>query len=310
MKKVILDVDTGVDDAWAILLALRSPELSVQGITTVAGNVDCDLTTKNTLRILELAGHTEIPVAQGLSKPIMGDLQTGKIAHGDDGIGNVNLPEPKGKPVNQHAVDFLIERIMAAPGEIALLPVGPLSNIATALLQEPRLAGAVREAIIMGGAVTVTGNRTPSAEFNIYTDPEAARIVFSSGMPITLVGLDVTRQTLLRQQHLDYLRKLADPVAQFVARSARVYLEFARQRFGRDGCALHDPLTVGVAIDRSLVKTRNLFVGIETRGEFTRGATVGDLYGTTKLPPNAAVCLEADIERFVDLFVKRISLAI
>lgn len=307
MKKVILDVDTGVDDAWAILLALRSPELSVQGITTVAGNVDCDLTTKNTLRILELAGRPEIPVARGLSKPIMCDLHTGKVAHGDDGIGNVDFPEPQGRPLDQHAVDFLIERIMAAPGEISLLPVGPLSNIATALLKEPRLVGAVREVIIMGGAVTVPGNRTPAAEFNIYTDPEAARIVFSSGLPITLVGLDVTRRTLLRQHHLEYLGQFADPVAQFVARSAQVYLEFARQRFGRDGCALHDPLTVGVAIDRSLVQTKDLFVGIETRGELTRGATVGDWYGTSKLPPNAAVCLEADFERFVNLFVERIT---
>lgn len=307
MKKVILDVDTGVDDAWAILLALRSPELSIQGITTVAGNVGCEQTTKNTLRILELAGRPEIPVAQGLAKPLLSELHTGKVAHGDDGIGNVNFPDPQGKPVDQHAVDFLIETVMTAPGEITLLPVGPLSNIATALLKEPRLATAVRETIIMGGAVTVPGNRTPAAEFNIYTDPEAAKIVFTSGIPITLVGLDATRRTLLRQHHLDYLSGIDNPITQFVARSAQVYLDFARRRFGLDGCALHDPLTVGAAIDRSLIRTKDLYIGIETKGEYTRGATVGDMYGTTKLTPNAAVCLEAATERFVDLFVQRIA---
>ncbi len=307
MKKVILDVDTGVDDAWAILLALRSPELQVEAITTVAGNVDADLTTKNTLRILELAGNTSIPVARGCGAPLLSELHTGKVAHGDDGIGNVNFPEPKRQTVPVHAVDLLIEKIMSQPKEITLLPVGPLTNIALALLREPRLAQAVKEVIIMGGAVTVPGNRTPAAEFNIYIDPEAARIVLAAGMPLTLVGLDVTRKTLLTEEHLAYMRQFDGAIPRFITQSAQVYLEFARRRFGRNGCALHDPLAVGVAIDRTLVKTQAMPVGIETRGEFTRGATVGDVYGTTRLPPNAEVCLDVDVDRFVKLFVERMT---
>jgi purine nucleosidase len=307
VKRVILDVDTGVDDAWAIMFALKSPEIEIEAITTVAGNVELELTTKNTLRILEMMKATYIPVGRGMDRPFLRELKTGKVAHGDDGLGNMGIAGPVIRESKTHAVDMLIKHIMNSPGQITLIPVGPLSNIAAAYLKEPRIAEAVKEVIIMGGAVMVPGNRTPAAEFNIYTDAEAAKIVFGSKMPMTLVGLDVTRKTLLRPEHLEYLRSLGTAEAEFVARSAQIYLDFSKKRFGINGCALHDPLTVGVAIDASLVETREMYVDVEITGEITRGKTLGDYYGTTGKEPNMKVCMDVDADRFVDLFVNRIA---
>ncbi len=307
MKKVIIDVDTGVDDAWAIMFALNSPELQIVAITTVAGNVELDLTTKNTLRILGLMKADNIPVGRGIDRPLLRPLKTGKIAHGDDGLGNVGVPETTRKESTQHGVDMIIDTIMKNPGEITLIPVGPLTNVAVAFLKEPSIAEKVKEVIIMGGAVAVPGNITPAAEFNISTDPEAAKIVFSSGMPITLVGLDVTRKTLMRSAHIEKLASLGTPAGDFVSRSAKIYFDFSKRRFGLDGCALHDPLTVGIAVDRSLVKTEKHYVDVEVSGDITRGKTLADVYGTRGKEENMEVCLEVDAERFVDMFVQRIS---
>ncbi len=307
VKRVIMDVDTGVDDAWALMFALKSPEIELEAITTVAGNVELELTTKNSLRVLEMMKATDVPVGRGLDRPFLRPLKTGKVAHGDDGLGNLGIAPPVIRESKTHAVDMIIKTIMNHPGQITLMPVGPLSNIAAAYLKEPKIAEAVQEVIIMGGAVMVPGNRTPAAEFNIYTDAEAAKIVFHSGMPITLVGLDVTRKTLLRPEHLDKLKTLGTPEADFVYRSAQIYLDFSKKRFGINGCALHDPLTVGVAIDPTLVTVQSMYVDVEIVGEITRGKTLGDYYGTTGKEPNMKVCMDVDADRFVDLFVSRIS---
>jgi purine nucleosidase len=307
MQRVIMDVDMGVDDAWAIIFALSSPELKIEAFTTVAGNVELDLTTQNTLKILEMMGATHIPVGRGIGRPFMRELKTGKVAHGDDGLGNIGIPEASIKESNIHGVDLMIQTIMDNPNDITLIPVGPLTNVAAAILKEPRIVNNVKDVLIMGGAVLVPGNRSPAAEFNIYTDPEAAKIVFASGMPMTLVGLDVTRKTLLRPHHLDLMAALGTAAGDFISRSAQIYLDFSKRRFGINGCALHDPLTVGVAIDRSLVTVKRMYVDVETVGEITRGETLADYYGTTGKEPNMDVCLDVDGDRFVDLFVKRIA---
>src|SRR2546426_10720650 len=195
MYRIILDTDPGIDDALALFLALASPELQLEAITTVSGNVHVDLTTRNALTLLELAGRTDIPVARGCDRPLSRQPVFAEYVHGQNGLGGVELPEPQLQPVGQHAVDLIIERVMAAPREITLVPIGPLTNIALALRKEPRIAEHVREVVIMGGALRVPGNVTPEAEFNIYADPHAAHIVFHAGWPIRLVSLDVTNKT-------------------------------------------------------------------------------------------------------------------
>jgi len=186
--RLLFDGDPGIDDAMAIIFALKSDNVKLEGITTVGGNVNLDHTTQNALRILEVAGHPEVPVARGVAKPLLRDLESTGEVHGENGLGNVNLSSPRTKEKPIHAVDLIIKTIMDNPGEITLVPVGPLTNIAVAVVKEPRLKGYVKEVVIMGGAVTVAGNITSEAEFNVYADPEAAKIVFHSGMPITLVG--------------------------------------------------------------------------------------------------------------------------
>jgi len=193
-EKIILDTDPGVDDALAILLAISSPEIQLEALTTTQGNVILEKATRNALSVLELVHASHIPVARGSVVPLVQPLRLSAYVHGESGLGNAQLPEPMAKPVPQHAVDYLIERVLAEPGEISIFPIGPLTNIAMAIRKQPRFAKAVRELVIMGGAILEHGNITPQAEFNIYVDPHAAYIVFHSGIPITLIPLDVTHK--------------------------------------------------------------------------------------------------------------------
>ena len=290
----------------AILFALKSDNVKLEGITTVGGNISLDQTTQNALRILEVAGHPEVPVARGVAKPLLRDLRSTGEVHGKDGLGNVNLPLPRIKEKSIHAVDLILNTILDNPREITLVPVGPLTNIAMAVVKEPRLKDYVKDVVIMGGAVTVAGNITSEAEFNIYTDPEAAKIVFHSGMPVTLVGLDVTMKTLLKPEHLTEIEKANTPVTRLVGKIAKHYMKFYKEVIGVDGCGLHDPLAVAVAIDKSLVKTRRLYVTVETKGEITAGETVGDLRAlkeSARKPPNMDVCVEVESERFLRMFI-------
>ena len=205
-----------------------------------------------------------------------------------------------------NTLNFIINKIMEDPGEITLVAVGPLTNIAVAITLEPRIIEEVKEVIIMGGAVTVAGNITSEAEFNIYTDPEAAKIVFNSGMPITLVGLDVTMKTLLKEEHLNQILEVNTPITRFLEKIVKHYMRFYKEIVNVDGCGLHDPLAVGVAIDRTLVMSRPIFVDVETKGEITYGETIGDLRpGSegTRRPPNMNVCVDVDSDRFLDMFV-------
>jgi inosine-uridine nucleoside N-ribohydrolase len=272
--RVIIDTDPGVDDALALLLAMRSPELKIEGITPVAGNVPLDLTLSNALRMVEIAGRKDIPVAAGLPAPLLRRLVTAEYAHGENGLDGAVFPEPTLRPIAERAPEFIRRVVRAHPGEVTLLTIGPLSNVAAALRSDPELAKMVRGITMMGGSLS-GGNVTPAAEFNVYVDPEAARIVFQSGIPITMVGLDVTRKTMVSEEHVRTLEAHSNPVSQAAAKIARHLLEHARKEGFIAGPNMHDPLAVSSFLDPSLVKLEKFYVDVETFGEMTAGETLG-----------------------------------
>ncbi|MCH1624569.1 nucleoside hydrolase [Ferdinandcohnia quinoae] len=303
MKKVIFDVDTGIDDALAMAYALNSPELQVLGFTTCFGNVSVEEATRNTLAILELM-EKSVPVYAGAAKPLVREPREGyaKRVHGEDGLGNVLDFNPTTKAEVMSAADFIIEQVKKLPHEITIIAVGPLTNLMLAIQKEPEIKSLIKEVVIMGGAVYVPGNKTPYAEANIITDPEAAEIVLSSGMPITLVGLDVTLQTLLPKSTLGKWRETNSVVAQFFANMTEFYMDFYESNYpGIGGCGLHDPLAVGVAIDSSFVETKTVNVRVITEGEEV-GKTVPNL----EVEPKVQVCTEVDADRFVQHFLERV----
>ena len=277
--RVIIDTDPGVDDALALLLAMRSPELKIEGITAVAGNVPLTLTLPNALRMVAIAGRDDIPVAAGASSPLLRRLVTATYVHGENGLGGAVFPEPKRKPVAEPAAEFIRQIVRKYPGEVALLTIGPLTNIAAALSLDAELARVVRVLVMMGGSLS-GGNITPAAEFNIYVDPEAARIVFQSGIPITMVGLDVTRKTSLTDEHVRVLEAAQNPVSQAAATIARNTLNRNLERGFLAGPNMHDSLAVAGFIDPSILQFQDYYVDVETAGELTAGETLG--YG-----PNA-----------------------
>jgi len=304
MKRIIIDTDPGVDDALAFLLALASPEIQLEALTTTQGNVTLETATRNALAVLELANASHIPVVAGSVVPLVAPLRASTHVHGESGIGNTKPRIPKGKPLPQHAVDYLIERALAEPGELSIFPIGPLTNIAMAIRKEPKFASAVKELVIMGGAVLEHGNMTPQAEFNIYVDPHAAHIVFHAGIPITLIPLDVTHKCLFKQPHVNRLMKIKSPITQFIKEATEVYLEFSYSR-GYDGSALHDPLTLATVIAPELFTLKELYVDVDHSGGVSTGKTFGDFYGTTQKQPNMKVALGVKGDAFIDLFVER-----
>jgi len=319
-RRIILDTDPGIDDAMAVLLALRSPELKVEAITVVAGNVPVELAAENALKLVELAGRTGVIIAKGAARPLQRALVTAEAIHGENGLGDVALPAPKVALDRRHAVQVIHDLIDANPGQITLVPVGPLTNIAMSLLQYPDLAAKTREIILMGGTVGA-GNATPAAEANIHQDAEAAKIVFESGIPIIMVDLTACAQARLTRNDAARLRESTDAIARFVAAISEPYLRFA-ERFGSSGAAIHDALAVGIAIDPLVAKTvRPVHVDIETKGEFAYGATVTNLGLTIehserrgnrfvivdfpRVKANAAYPAVVDGERFVRMFLQR-----
>lgn len=307
-RRILIDCDPGIDDALALLLALRSPELRVEAVTVTAGNVPADRGAANALQLLELAGRSEIPVAMGARRPLLRPLITGEAIHGENGLGGVDLPAPAARLDRRHAADLIIELVTAHPGEITLVAIAPLTNLALALSKEPSIASLIAEIILMGGSLGA-GNITPAAEYNIFADAEAARIVFHAGIPITMLQLTATCQAVLTRRHLEEWKASGSPVAAAAAAMADHYLSVYERR-GLPGGHLHDPLAVGLAIDKTLVlASERLRVEIETRGEFTDGATVADRRPgrSEDRPPNAEVPLRIDGERFVRLLVERLS---
>jgi inosine-uridine nucleoside N-ribohydrolase len=319
-KKIIIDTDPGTDDALALMLALNSPELDVRAITVVPGNVTAAMGLDNALRMVSLANRCDIPVAAGAQHPLFQKLTTAEFWHGKNGLGNVELPASKCKVDPRFGPDLIIELVHASPHEITLVPVGPLTNIALAVEKDPSIVPLVKEVILMGGSIS-GGNVTAAAEFNIYNDPEAAQTVFQAGWPLTMVGLEVGDKALFTHKYLDELGQTHGPMNDFVASVLKFMVGLAAT-FGSPGSPMYDPSAVAVAIDSSLVKVQEMHVDVETRGQFTRGETVGNRHGEVerdvvhgdryviegvdKVTPNAKVCVDVDADRFLQLFVSRI----
>jgi len=287
-SRVIIDTDPGVDDALALLLAMRSPVLTIEAITPVAGNVPLALTLPNALRLVEIAGRTNIPVAAGAKAPLMRRLVTATYAHGENGLGGAVFPEPTTKPVPEPAAEYIRRVVRKYPHEVTLITLGPLTNIAAALDSDPELAPLVRGLTMMGGSLS-GGNITPAAEFNIYVDPEAARIVFQSGIPITMVGLDVTRKTSLTDEHVRLLEGAQNPVSQAAAKIGRNAINHNRERGFLVGPNMHDSLAVAAFLDPTILKWQEYYVDVETTGELTAGETLGysPVAGDLKRKPEA-----------------------
>jgi inosine-uridine nucleoside N-ribohydrolase len=298
---IVIDCDPGHDDAIAILLAVASPELDVRAITTVAGNQTLDKTTRNALVVLEIAGRTDIPVAAGAAAPLRRPLRTAAHVHGESGLDGPVLPEPSARPVDVDAGDLLAEAI--EPG-VVLVATAPLTNIALLLERRPDVRQRLEAMVWMGGAIG-EGNVTPAAEFNAFVDPEAAAAVFASGIPITMIGLDVTHKALFTRAHADRLRGTGR-AGRFVAELSDFFQRFHEVSYGLQGSPIHDAVAVAQVIDPTLLTTRRVSVAIETDSQFCDGRTVVDLRATTGRPPNADVGVDIDADRFLELLVGRI----
>ncbi|WP_457648773.1 nucleoside hydrolase [Profundibacter sp.] len=308
-RKIIIDTDPGQDDAVAILLALASPEeIEVIGITAVAGNVPLPLTHKNARIICELAGKTDIPVYAGCDRPLAHDLVTAEHVHGKTGLDGPNLPDPTMQLTDGHAVDYIIDTLRHAPaGTITLCPLGPLTNIATAFQKAPDIIEKVQEIILMGGAYFEVGNITPAAEFNIYVDPEAADIVFKSGVPIVVMPLDVTHKALVTKERNDAFRDIGTPVGIAVAKMTEFFERFDKEKYGSEGAPLHDPCVTAYLIKPELFKGRHVNVEIETKSDLTRGMTVADWWDVTDRPSNALFIGDVDADGFFALLTERLA---
>jgi len=305
-RRILIDTDPGIDDACAILLALASPELSVEGLSIVHGNCSLEQATGNALAVLELANAMHIPVAKGCELPLVQPSLLAPETHGETGLGYAKLPRPRTRPVTQHSVDFLIEQILKSPGEITLLAIGPLTNVALAIRQEPRIVEALKEIIIMGGALRYEGNTTALAEFNTYVDPHAARIVYHAGIPTTLVPLDVTYQCILTPGDVNRLLATDSPITQFVADSTRFYMEFHDEYQKIEGCVINDPLALALIFAPELCTYQELPVDVDLSGGICMGKTVADFYNYGKKPANMRVALGVRARDFIDLFVERL----
>jgi purine nucleosidase len=306
-RKIIIDTDPGQDDAVAILLALASPELEVVGIAAVAGNVPLSFTETNALKICELAGKTETKVYSGAVRPLLRPLVTAEHVHGKTGLDGPDLPEPTMKLQDGHAVDFLVETLMAEEsGSITLCALGPLTNIALALIREPRIAPRIRELVLMGGAYFEVGNITPTAEFNIHVDPHAADVVFRSGVPIVMMPLDVTHKALTSSARVAAFRKLGNKAGEAVAEMLGFSERFDKEKYAGDGAPLHDPCVIAYLIQPELFSGRECNVEIEIGSELTMGMSVVDWWGVTDRRKNAMVMGDVDDDAFFALLASRI----
>ncbi|HLZ62313.1 MAG TPA: nucleoside hydrolase [Ktedonosporobacter sp.] len=300
MRRIILDTDPGIDDALALFLALASPEVELVAVTTVSGNVGVDQTTRNALALLALTGRTDIPVACGSSLPLVRQPVDAAYVHGLNGIGEVILPAPDVEPISQHATDLIIEKILQNPGQISLVAIGPLTNVALAVRREPRIAQLVREVVIMGGAVREPGNVTPAAEFNIYADPHAAHIVFHAGWPIRLVSLDATHRANLARTEIEAFTQQGGKVKSFIQQALAYYFDSFGSRYNITQFHMHDPLCLAAAFQPDLITWEPAYVDVELAGTLTLGETVAYFRGPQA--PNAQVSVGVDRDRFIKLY--------
>ncbi|WP_309082547.1 nucleoside hydrolase [Chelativorans sp.] len=307
-QKIIIDTDPGQDDAVAILLALASHELDIVGITAVAGNVPLALTEKNTRKICELAGRRDVPVYAGAVRPMVNELVTAEHVHGKTGLDGPDLPEPTMPLQEQHAVDFIIQTLMGhPPGDITLCTLGPLTNIALALVRQPEIAPRIKQIVMMGGGFFEGGNITPAAEFNIYVDPHAADVVFRSQVPIVVMPLDVTHKALTSASRIAAIRELGSPVGIATAEMLEFFERFDEEKYGSDGGPLHDPCVIAYLLKPELFRGRRCNVSVETASELTLGMTVVDWWQVTDRPANALVMRDIDDEGFFKLLTERLA---
>ncbi len=318
-QKVLIDSDPGTDDALAILLAVYSPELDVKGISIVAGNVTADMGYDDALRVLSLVNRCDIPVAKGAEHPLLQRLVTGTYWNGANGLGGAETPPSKCQGDHRFGPDLIIDLVHKYPNELTIIPIGPLTNVALAVRKDPSIVPLVKGVVLMGGSIS-GGNVNGAAEYNIYQDPEAAAIVFNAGWPITMVGLDVTEKAAILPTDANKLDEKAGPVSHFAATVARYQIGVGE---ASGGGAVHDALAVGAVIDPTLLQTKFLRVDVETAGEFARGETVANRFGTveknvpagdhwdtvglTKIQPNVHVGVGVDGRRFIDMLVTRLS---
>ena len=307
-QKIIIDTDPGQDDAVAILLALASPdEIEVLGITAVAGNVPLSLTEKNARIVCELAGRPDIPVYAGCDRPLKRKLVTAEHVHGKTGLDGPELPEPKIKLQEKHGVDFIIDTILQEPeNSISLCPLGPLTNIASAILKQPKIVSRIKKIVLMGGAYFEVGNITPAAEFNIFVDPDAAKIVFEAGIDMVVMPLDVTHKALVTEKRNEAFRQLKSPVGIAVAEMTDFFERFDKEKYGSSGAPLHDPCVTAYLIDPKIFSGKNINVEIETKSELTLGMTVADWWGVTDRKANTFFVGDLDPDKFFSLLTERL----
>jgi inosine-uridine nucleoside N-ribohydrolase len=320
-ERVIIDTDPGTDDALAILLALRSPELRVEALTVVAGNVTASVGLDNALKVVSLAGRCDVPVAEGAQRPLHAKLNIEPFWNGPGGLGGAELPPAQCKADPRFGPDVIIDLVHKHPHEITIIGVGPETNLALAILKDPTIVPLVKRVVLMGGSIS-GGNVNGAAEFNVYCDPDAADLVFRAGWPVTMVGLDVTEITLISSAQVDQIERSGGAEAKFAAAVARFQVGLY-QGTGFSGGAIHDALAVGVAIDPTFVKLRTMHIDVETEGRIARGETVANRLGTVdhvvdkgdhletvgvdEVKPNAQVAVGIDSERFLKLFITRLS---
>jgi len=307
MRRVLIDTDPGVDDSMMLQFAFRSPDVRVEALTTVFGNADITTTTRNALVNCAVAGRRDVSVARGAAKPLKRpELEKyPTMIHGKDGLGDSNWTTPSEEGaalISTPAPRFIVERVSDFPGEITLLAVGPLTNLALALSLEPSIARVVKEVVIMGGAATVPGNATPVAEANIHCDPESARMVLHAGWPLTMVGLDVTTKICMTSGDLEEIYRVGTPATDFIKAISPLYLQRYRTRYGMDGMYVHDFSALAYILDASLFATEKVFVDVETQGELTTGQTVADFRNRYGKAPNVQLCLKVDSSQLIEMY--------
>lgn len=308
-RKIILDCDPGQDDAVALFLAIASPdELDILGVTTVAGNVPLELTQRNARIMCDIAGRTDLDVFAGCSRPMERELITAEYVHGETGINGIDTFEPKTPLQEQHAVDFIVDTLSNADEHsVTLVPTGPLTNIATAIQRDPSILQGVKEVVLMGGAMRESGNCTPSAEFNILVDPQAAEIVFNCKRPVTVMGLDVTHQVLSTRQRVARIAKLANPVATATAGMLSFFDGYDTGKYGSKGAPLHDPCTIAYLLEPELFQGKMVNISVETESELTIGHTAVDFWQVTERPVNANWIHAVDADGFYELLSARLA---
>lgn len=307
-KRILIDTDPGVDDSMAILFAFCSPEVKVEGLTAVFGNSGSENATLNALRLVELVGKSDVPVARGAEKPLLRPYAGfGWRVHGRNGLGDINFPLPKGKPDPRRAAQFIVDSIMENPGEITLVALGPLTNVALAVSLEPRIAEHVKEVVLMGGAANAKGNASRVAEANIHNDPEAAKIVFNAPWSVTMVGLDVTRKTIMTPAYVEALKAVGNPFTDFITQILPYYMAFYLENVGLEGLFVHDSSALAYVIDPTLFETKLVHVEVETSSPVNKGLTAVDWRLHSDGEPNVNVCVDVDSARFLQLYKERLT---